>query len=229
MVKTQSPAMEVGASQESEKTMMSFLRRPVLGAIASAALLAPAAGFAAELEIDPSHSSASFTVKHMMISNVRGEFQKVSGTFNYDEKDVTKSTVVATIDATSIDTREPKRDEHLKSPDFFDVAKYPKITFKSKKVAKAGNGKLKVTGDLTMHGVTKQVVLDVEGPTQPVKDPWGNMKIGATASTTLNRKDFGLNWNQALEAGGVLVGEEVKINLDLEFLQKATQAAGAKK
>ena len=210
--------------------MMSFLSRPVLGAIASAALLAPAAGFAAELEIDSSHSGASFTVKHMMISNVRGEFNKVSGTFNYNEKDPTKSTVAATIDASSIDTREPKRDEHLKSPDFFDVAKHPKITFKSKKVAKAGEGKLKVTGDLTMRGVTKEVVLDVEGPTKPVKDPWGNLKIGATATTTLNRKDFGLNWNQALEAGGVLVGEDVKVELDLEFLQKAAVApAGAKK
>ncbi len=209
--------------------MMTFLRRPVLGAIASVALLAPAAGFAADLEIDPSHSNASFTVKHMMVTNVRGEFTKVSGTFNYDEKDVSKSTILASIDAASIDTREPKRDEHLKSPDFFDVAKHPKITFKSKKVAKAGEGKLKVTGDLTMRGVTKEVVLDVEGPSKAVKDPWGNMKIGATATTTVNRKDFGLNWNQALEAGGVLVGEEVKINLDLEFLQKATTAAGAKK
>ncbi len=209
--------------------MTSFLRGPVLGAIASAALLAPAVGLAAELEIDSSHSGASFTVKHMMISNVRGEFSKVSGTFNYDEKDPTKSTVVATIDAATINTRDAKRDEHLKSPDFFDVAKHSKITFKSKKVAKAGEGKLKVTGDLTLRGVTKEVVLDVEGPTKPVKDPWGNMKIGATATTKLNRKDFGLNWNQALEAGGVLVGEDVKVELDLEFLQKATTAAGAKK
>jgi polyisoprenoid-binding protein YceI len=166
-------------------------------------------------EIDSVHSGAHFTVRHMMVSNVRGEFGAVTGTLNLDEKDVTKSTVEASIDATTINTREPKRDTHLKSPDFFDVAKFPTITFKSKKVEAAGAGKLKVTGDLTMHGVTKSVVLDVEGPGAAM----GN-KRGASATTKINRKDFGLGWNKVLEAGGVAVGEEVKVEIDLELNKK---------
>ncbi len=139
---------------------------------------------------------------------------------------MTKSTVEATIDATSINTNEPKRDEHLRSPDFFDTAKYPTITFKSTKVEKAGSN-LKVTGDLTMHGVTKPVVLDVDGSTAEAKDPWGNTKRGGVATTKINRKDFGLGWNKALEAGGVVVGEEVSITLDLELNKKQAPAAAA--
>lgn len=184
--------------------------------LAAALVLAPAFAFAGSWDIDPSHSQAAFTVKHMMVTNVRGEFRKLSGKINLDDKDVTKSTVEATLDAASIDTNEPKRDAHLKSPDFFDVEKFPTITFKSTKVQKAGK-KLKVTGDLTMHGVTKPVVLDVEGPTPAIKDPWGNVKRAVFATTKVNRKDFGLNWNKALESGGMLVGDDINIELNLEL------------
>ncbi|MFL5322173.1 MAG: YceI family protein [Myxococcaceae bacterium] len=187
--------------------------------LTAALILTPAFAFAAtsSWEIDPSHSSAAFTVKHMMVTNVRGEFRKVSGKIDLDDKDVTKSTVDATIDATSIDTNEPKRDGHLKSPDFFDVEKYPTITFKSTKVAKGGPNKLKVTGDLTIHGVTKPVVLDVQGPSPVMKDPWGNEKRAVMATTKISRKDFGLNWNKTMESGGVLVGDDVNIELNLEL------------
>jgi len=200
-------------------------------ALAAAVLAAPSFAAAAEFEIDAAHSAANFSVKHLMVSNVKGAFSKVTGTINLDEKDLTKSSVDATIDATTINTNEPKRDEHLKSADFFDTAKYPTITFKSNKVAKAGKN-LKVTGDLTMHGVTKPVVLDVEGFTSEAKDPWGNIKRGGVATTKINRKDFGLSWNKALETGGVAVGEEVTITLDLELTKKqapAAPAAGATK
>lgn len=198
-------------------------------ALAVVALSLPSMALAAVWEIDPSHSSAQFAVKHLMVSTVRGEFSKVAGTLNIDEKDITKSTVEATIDAATINTREPKRDEHLRSPDFFDTAKYPTITFKSKSVKRGGKGKLKVTGDLTMHGVTKEVVLDVTGPVKEIKDPWGNVKSGATATTQVNRKDFGLNWNKALETGGVVVSDEVAITLDVELGKKPDVAAEAPK
>lgn len=170
--------------------------------------------------IDPSHSTAGFKVRHLMVSNVRGEFSDVAGTVVFDAEDPANSKVEAAIDATTIQTREPQRDQHLKSADFFDVEKFPKITFISKKVAPVGEGEWRVVGDLSIHGVTKEVVLDVEGPTPEVKDPWGNIKIGATATTKVNRKDFGLGWNVALEAGGVLVGDEVAIQLELEMTRQ---------
>jgi polyisoprenoid-binding protein YceI len=170
--------------------------------------------------IDVDHSSVQFKVKHLMVSNVKGEFKKFSGTVTMDDADITKSRVDVTIDAASIDTGVAKRDEHLKSPDFFDVAKYPTLMFVSTKVAKAGDNRLKVTGNLTLHGVTREVVLDVEGPNPAVKDMYGNTKSGASATTKINRKDFGLTWNKALEAGGVAVGEEVLITLDVELLKK---------
>lgn len=200
----------------------------ILSSVVAAALLVPGMALAAEYEIDTSHSSATFSIRHLMVSNVKGEFGKLTGAINFDDKDITKSTVEASIDATSINTRDAKRDEHLRSPDFFDVAKFPTITFKSTKIAKAGKDKLKITGDLTMHGVTKSVVLDAVVPATEAKDPWGNVKRGATATTKLNRKDFGLNWNQALETGGVLVGEEVAVTLELELNKKAP-ATEAKK
>ncbi|NRD54571.1 YceI family protein [Corallococcus exiguus] len=189
------------------------------------AVAAPSFAFASAWEIDSSHSSAQFAVKHMMVSNVRGTFSNVKGNVNLDDKDITKSTIEATIDATTINTNEPKRDEHLKSPDFFDTAKFPTITFKSTKVAKAGKDKLNVTGDLTMHGVTKPVTLAVEGPTAETKDAWGNVRRGAVATTKIKRSDFGLTWNKALEAGGVAVGDEVTITLDLETTKKPDAAA----
>lgn len=198
--------------------------------IAAAALAVPSLAMAAEYEVDPSHTFAHFTAKHMMVTNVKGEFGKVAGTLKLDEKDITKSTVEVTIDATSIDTRNPTRDGHLKSPDFFDVANHPNLTFKSTKVEKAGEGKLKVTGNLTIRGTTKPVVLEVEGPSPEIKSLDGSVRVGASATTKLNRKDFGLNWNKTLEAGGVLVGEEVQVSIDFEGIKKqpAATAKGTK-
>lgn len=170
--------------------------------------------------IDPAHSAADFKVRHLMVSNVRGEFSGVTGTLTLDPNNVANSKIEAKIPTATIQTREPQRDAHLKSTDFFDVEKYPEITFVSTKVAKNGDGEYKVTGDLTIHGVTKQVTLEVEGPTPEVKDPWGNVKIGAEAKTKVNRKDFGLTWNAALETGGFVVGDEVNIHLDLEFTRQ---------
>jgi polyisoprenoid-binding protein YceI len=188
---------------------------------AVAALAAPSLARASAFDIDTAHSAASFSVRHLMVSNVRGDFGKVTGTVDWDGK---AGSVEATIDVSSINTRDEKRDGHLKSPDFFDVAKFPTITFKSTKIAADGKGKLKITGDLTIHGVTKSVVLNVEGPTAESKDPWGNTKIGAAATTKINRKDFGLGWNKALETGGVVVGDEVSITIDLELNKKAPAA-----
>lgn len=172
-------------------------------------------------QIDPAHSAAHFSVRHMMISNVRGEFTKVSGAVLLDAENPANSAVEASIDAASIDTREAPRDAHLKSPDFFDVEKYPEIAFRSTEVAAAGDGELRVKGVLTIHGVSREVTLTVEGPTPEATDPWGNRRIGATATTKINRKDFGLVWNVALEAGGVLVGEDIKISIDMEAIRQA--------
>ena len=169
--------------------------------------------------IDPVHSHAEFKVKHMMISNVKGEFSGVTGKLKLDGADITKSVVEASIDAANISTREPQRDAHLKSADFFDVEKFPNLTFKSTRVSKNGDGVLEVAGDLAIHGVTRNVVFEVEGPTAPMKDPWGNTRVGLFATTRINRKDFGLGWNSTLETGGILVGEEVTITLDVEFIK----------
>jgi polyisoprenoid-binding protein YceI len=180
-------------------------------------------------EIDAMHSSAGFSVKHMMVSNVKGTFGKVTGTLDLNDKDPIKSTVNVSIDASTINTNEPKRDAHLKSPDFFDVAKYPTITFKSTKVEKAGKAKFKVTGELSMHGVTKPVVLTVEGPTPEMKNSMMNtFSRGASATGKINRKDWGLTWNKPLEsAGGVLVGDDVSLAIDVELLKKAETTAAA--
>lgn len=183
-------------------------------------LTIPAIANAATYEIDATHSSAQFSIRHMMVSNVKGEFSKVVGTVVYDAKDPAKSTVEATIDVNSIDTRNAQRDQHLKSPEFFDAAKFPSITFKSTSVKQVGPGKLKVTGNLTIRDVTKEVVLDVEGPTPEAKDPQGNTKVGASASTKINRNDFGVKWNAPVPTGGVVVGEEVTISFELEFFKK---------
>ena len=169
--------------------------------------------------IDPVHTTAEFKVKHMMISNVKGQFTAVSGVINLDEADITNSRVEASIDAASITTREPDRDAHLKSPDFFDVEKHPTLSFFSTRVTHKADGELELEGDLTIHGVTRQVVFAVEGPTPPAKDPWGNIRVGLTAITKINRKDFGLTWNSALELGGVLVGDEVTITLDVQAIK----------
>lgn len=176
-------------------------------------------------EIDPAHSSAQFTVRHMMITNVRGGFRSVKGTVIYDADNLGASSVEATIDVNTIATLDEQRDAHLKSPDFLDAEKYPTITFKSKKVEADGEGEAKVTGDLTIHGVTKEVVLKVEGPTAEGKDPWGNTRIGASATTKIKRSDFGLTWNAALETGGIMVGDDLKIELDVQMIKAAATAA----
>lgn len=183
-------------------------------------LAIPAFASAAPWSIDADHSSVGFKVRHMMVSNVKGDFGKVNGVVDIDDKDLTKSKVEVNIDTASINTGVAKRDDHLKSADFFDVAKYPTMTFVSQKVKKAGSDKLKVYGQLTLHGVTREVVLDVEGPTRSYKDPWGNIKRGATATAKINRKDFGLTWNAAVESGGVVVGDEITIALEIELLKK---------
>jgi polyisoprenoid-binding protein YceI len=170
-------------------------------------------------KIDPAHSAAEFKVKHMMISNVKGQFAKVSGILTRDEADLTKSQVEAVIDASSIETHDPQRDGHLKSADFFDVEKFPTLAFKSTRVSRVGDGELSIEGDLTIRGVTRKVVFSAEGPTAPAKDPWGNTRIAISATTKINRKDFGLTWNTALETGGILVGEEVTITLDVQFVK----------
>jgi polyisoprenoid-binding protein YceI len=169
--------------------------------------------------IDPVHTMAEFKVRHMMITNVKGHFTGVTGVLTLDEQDITKSRVEASIDAASINTREADRDTHLKSADFLDVEKFPKLTFTSTRVMSTGDGELQVEGDLTIHGVTRKVVFTVEGPTPPGKDPWGNTRIGFTATTKINRKDFGLTWNTALETGGILVGDEVTITFDVEAVK----------
>jgi len=170
---------------------------------------------AEEYRIDGSHSKAQFSVKHLMVSNVRGEFGKMSGIVIFDEKNPGATKIDATLDATTINTGVAQRDEHLRGADFFDTAKFPTLTFKSKSAKKTADG-LAVTGDLTMHGVTKEVVLNIEGPSAEVKDPWGNQRRGATATTRIKRSDFGLNWNKAVEAGGVMVGDDIAITIDVE-------------
>ena len=168
---------------------------------------------------DPAHSNIGFKVKHMMVSNVHGSFGKFEVTVNYDEKDVTKSSVNVTIDAASINTGVEQRDTHLKSPDFFDVAKFPQLTFISKRIEKAGES-FNIIGALTIHGVTKEVALNVTELNPPLTDPWGGVRMGASASTRINRTDYGLVWNKAIETGGVVVGETVDILIEVELVKK---------
>jgi polyisoprenoid-binding protein YceI len=200
------------------------VKKTLLSAVAALVLL-PSLASAAPYKIDGSHSSVGFSVRHLVISQVRGQFTNVAGTVAVDDKDLAKSTVEATIDAASISTQVADRDTHLKSPDFLDTAKYPTITFKSTKVAKAGKDALKVTGDLTMHGVTKPVVLAVT-TTPEVKGMYGETRRGFSATTKISRKDFGLTWNKLVEAGPA-VGDEVVITLDLEAVKDQPKAASA--
>ncbi len=170
--------------------------------------------------IDPAHSSAEFKVKHMMISYVRGKFSGISGVLNRYEADHTRSTLEVSVDVSTVNTQDAQRDGHLKSPDFFHAEKFPAMTFKSTHIEHKGDG-YAVTGDLTIRDVTKPVTLTVEEVSEPTKDPWGNTRIGLTATAKINRKDFGLTWNTALETGGVLVGEDVTITLDVQFVKAA--------
>ena len=169
--------------------------------------------------IDPAHSGAEFKVKHMMISNVKGKFSGLSGVLKLDETNYARSTVEASIPVSTVNTGDEKRDGHLVSADFFDAEKFPAMTFKSTRIESVGGGDYEVTGDLTIHGVTKPVVLKLEDVSEPSKDPWGNHRIGLSGTTRINRKDFELGWNAALETGGVLAGEEVTITLDVEFIK----------
>jgi len=194
-------------------------------ALSSTIYLLQSAALAADTQwkLDPAHTKASFTVKHMMVSNVRGEFGKVSGTVRYDGKTLADSGVTAVIDASSINTSEPMRDQHLKSADFFDVAKYPTITFKSKKV-EADPDSFKIFGDLTMHGITKPVTLTADTLPPPIKDPMGFLRTGTEAKTTINRKDFDIAFDKVMDNGGALVGDDVVITIEAELIQKPATA-----
>jgi polyisoprenoid-binding protein YceI len=183
-------------------------------------LALPILTHAATWQIDPDHSSFQFKIRHLTISNVKGEFTKAKGIVRTDDQDITKLAVDIAIEAASINTAHEKRDEHLKGPDFFDVAKYPTITFVSKKVIQVDTNRLKVIGDLTIHGVAKEITVDVEGPTPEVKDPWGNFRRGATGTSKISRRDFGVTWNKTLDNGGLLVGDEVNIYLEVELVKK---------
>jgi polyisoprenoid-binding protein YceI len=169
--------------------------------------------------LDPIHSVAEFKVKHLMISNVKGQFANITGVLTLDESDPSNSRVEASIEAASVNTRDAQRDTHLKSEDFFHAEKFPKLSFTSTRITRTGNGELAVAGDLTIRGVTRNLLFTVEGPTPPAKDPWGNTRLGLSATTKINRKDFGLTWNAALEAGSILVADDVTITLDVQFVK----------
>ena len=192
-----------------------------IGIASAIALLASLSALAqtSTWNIDPAHSTAQFTVRHLAISNVTGDFTKVTGSVVLNEKDITQSQVSASIDVSSVDTRVEARNKDLKSPNFFDVEKYPTIEFKSKRIVSCG-GKLLVIGDLTIHGTTREVTLDVDGPTPELSDPWGNSRRGISATTTINRRDFNLTYNNLLKTGEAVVGDNVKIQIDAEMVKK---------
>jgi len=192
-----------------------------IGIVSATALLASLSALAqtSTWNIDPAHSTAQFTVRHLAISNVTGNFTKVTGSVVLNEKDITQSQVSASIDVSSVDTRVEARNKDLKSPNFFDVEKYPTIEFKSKRIV-SGGGKLQVIGDLTIHGTTREVTLDVDGPTPELSDPWGNSRRGISATTTINRRDFNLTYNNLLKTGEAVVGDNVKIQIDAEMVKK---------
>lgn len=196
-----------------------MLRRTLLALSALALIAVPAS--AQTWTIDPSHSSATFTVRHMMVSNVNGSFGKMEGTVDFDGKNIAGIKANAKIDTTTITTNNEKRDAHLKSADFFDVAAHPTVTFVTKRAEAAGVGEFRLIGDLTLRGVTKEVVLDVEGPTEPFAAQ-GNQRVGATATTTLNRQDYGVSWSRALDGGGVVVSDEVRVTIELSLMRKLT-------
>jgi len=192
-----------------------------IGIVSAIALLTSLSALAqtSTWNIDPAHSTAQFTVRHLAISNVTGNFTKVTGSVVLNEKDITQSQVSASIDVNSVDTRVEARNKDLKSPNFFDVEKYPTIEFKSKRIVNHG-GKLQVIGDLTIHGTTREVTLDVDGPTSELADPWGNSRRGISATATINRKDFNLVYNNLLKTGEAVVGDNVKIQIDAEMVKK---------
>ena len=202
--------------------MKIFNRAAIVAGLALIGVL-PSLASTSTWKLDPRHSAAQFSVRHMGISTVRGAFSNVNGTVQLDEQDITKSTVEVTIDVATVDTREPGRDKDLRSDHFFDVEHFPSMTFKSKKVEQVSPGKLKVTGDLTIRGTTKEVVLDVDGPTAPMKDTWGNQRAAVNATTKINRQDFGVKWNATLDNGGVVVGDDVNITIDAEMTKQVAK------
>ena len=195
------------------------MRQTIVTALAGVALLVPSLSQAATWKSDPKHASVQFAVRHLMVATVRGTFDKFDVTATIDENDVSQSSVEATIEVASVNTRNEKRDNHLRGADFFNVAKHPTITFKSKAVEKIQDHTYKVTGDLTLMGVTQEVVLNVSGSPKAIQDPWGNSRLGGAATTTINRTDYGLTHNTVLESGGVAIGEEIAITIDIEFVQ----------
>ena len=196
------------------------MKRFMISMIAILVLAIPVLSYASDWEIDPDHSNFQFKVRHLTVSNVNGGFNKAKGVATIEDQDITNLKVTVTIDAASVNTGHAKRDEHLRGPDFFDVAKYPTITFVSKKAIKADANRLRVIGDLTIHGVTREIAVDVQGPTAEVKDPWGNFRRGATATTKINRRDFGMTWNKVLDTGGLIVADEVDIYVEVELVKK---------
>ena len=200
--------------------MSHSLAKLALAATIAATLAVSSPAATTTWQIDPAHTAAGFSVKHMMIATVRGQFKGVTGTVNWDDQDISNSIVDVTIDANTVDTGEPKRDADLKSANFFDVANYPTITFKSTKIERISAAKMKVAGNLTIHGITKPVVLDVEGPSGAIKDPYGKTRVALNATTTVNRMDYGVKWNAKMDGGGIVVGDDVNINIDLEMIKK---------
>jgi polyisoprenoid-binding protein YceI len=198
---------------------MRLLRSAAIALAIAFSLTLSGAAQTSTWSIDPNHSTAQFTVRHLGISNVSGNFTKVTGTVALNDNDITQSLVNATIDVNSVDTRVADRDKDLRSPNFFDAEKYPTIEFKSKRILNNG-GKLQLVGDLTLHGITREVILDVDGPTPELSDPWGNLRRGFSATTTINRKDFGVVWNNTLKTGEAVVGDTVRIQIDLELVKK---------
>ena len=196
------------------------MKRYIRSMILFYVLLIPVFTDAATWQIDPAHSSVGFMIRHLTVSNVKGNFNKAQGVVMIDDQDITSLRVEISIDASSVDTGHAQRDEHLRGPDFFDVAKYPTITFVSKKVSKTDMNRLRVEGELTIHGVTKAITVEVEGPTSEIKDPWGNFRRGATATSKINRRDFGITWNKVLDTGGLVVGDEVNIYVEVELVRK---------
>jgi polyisoprenoid-binding protein YceI len=196
------------------------MKRHFVLLLACLTLAIPAIAGAAAYQMDPVHSNIQFKIRHLTVSNVTGTFNKIKGSATMEGEDPSTLKVEVTIEAASVDTGNEKRDQHLRTPDFLDVAKYPTITFVSRKVAKADPGKLKVTGDLTLHGVTREITVDLEGPTSEVKDPWGGFRRGATGTARIDRRDFGITWNTPLDSGGMLVGNDVTIYVEVEWVKK---------
>jgi polyisoprenoid-binding protein YceI len=209
----------------SSKKLKHFRRKLAMKGLISSilvvfALMLPVYTHGATWQIDPDHSSFQFKVRHMTVSNVRGEFKKARGVVTIDDNDITNLKVELALDAGSVNTDHAKRDDHLRSVDFLDVAKYPTITFVSKKVTKVDENRLKVIGDLSIRGITREITVDIEGPTPEVKDPGGNIRRGATGTSKINRKDFGVAWNKVLDSGGLVVGDEVNISVEVEMVKK---------